>query len=335
LLAALAYAAPASGEPALSRFEFHQVEMAVPIKVVLYTADPATATKAARAAFDRIHALNAIMSDYDATSELRRLGETAGQGKSVPVSPDLWKVLAYSQQLSARSQGAFDVTVGPVVRLWRRARRQGELPSAAALEAAQAVVGYRLLRLDAQRQAVELLKPGMRLDLGGIAKGYALDEALAALRRSGVTRAMVEAGGDIRLGDPPPDAPGWRVGIPPLDSPTGPPSGYLVLARVAVSTSGDAMQFLQIGQTRYSHVVDPRTGVGLTDHCRVIVVAPEGMAADGLTKAVAVLGHQRGLRLIDQTPQTAAQVTRAPHSQIEQYESVRWKDLPLVPVAGR
>ena len=164
----------------LRRFEFSQIEMAVTVRVLLYSADEPAATAAAKATFDRVHELNGIMSDYDETSEVRRLCDNAVQ-KPVAVSPDLWKVLEHAQQVSQRSDGAFDVTVGPVVRLWRRARRQKELPSPEALKKAREVVGYRYIKLDPQRKTVELLKKGMRIDLGGIAKGYAMDEALAVL----------------------------------------------------------------------------------------------------------------------------------------------------------
>jgi FAD:protein FMN transferase len=320
--------ATASEPPALRRFEFTQVEMAVKVKIVLYSADEAAATIAAKDAFSRVHALNGILSDYDSESELSRLSNTAGEGKAVHVSADLWKVLEHAQRVSRQSDGAFDVTVGPVVRLWRRARRQVELPSPKALKEATALVGYKLVRLDPQRHTVELLKKGMRLDLGGIAKGYAMDEALAQLGRHGLKQAMVEAGGDMRLGDPPPGRAGWRVGIPPLDNPQGEPLSCLELSRVAVSTSGDVIQYVEIGGKRYSHVIDPRTGMALTDHCRVMVVGPSGIAADAITKAVGVLGPEKGLKLIDQTPGMAAMITRAPNGRIEHYESSRWKDLP-------
>ena len=191
-------------------------------------------------------------------------------------------------------------------------------------------MGYKIVRLDAEHRTVELLKKGMRLDLGGIAKGYAMDEALAVLQRHGIARALVEAGGDMRLGDPPPGRPGWRVGIPPLDNPQADPLSYLELSRVAVSTSGDIVQYVEIAGKRYSHIVDPRTGMALTDHCRVMVVGPTGMAADAITKAVGVLGPEKGLRLIEETPGLAAMVTRAPHGNIEHYESSRWKELPQV-----
>ena len=331
--------AGAAGEAAVSqgalrRFEFTQMEMAVTVKIILYCADSDIATAAAKDAFSRIHALNGILSDYDPESELRRLCDTAGEGKAIHVSHELWKVLEHAQRVSQESDGAFDVTVGPVVRLWRRARRQKQLPSPQSLRQASELVGYKLVRLDAQRQSVELLKKGMQLDLGGIAKGYAMDEALTVLERHGITRALVEAGGDMRLGEPPPGRPGWRVGIPPLDDPQGEPLSCLELCRVAVSTSGDIVQYVEIGGKRYSHVVDPRTGMALTDHCRVMVVGPSGMVADAITKAVGVLGPEKGLGLIDKTPDLAAMVTRAPQGRIEHYQSSRWKDLPQARLKG-
>jgi thiamine biosynthesis lipoprotein len=206
------------------------------------------------------------------------------------------------------------------------------MPPPEAVAEARKLVGYQLVRLDPGRHTVELLRSGMRLDLGGIAKGYAMDEAYAVLRRLGLPRAMVEAGGDIRLGDPPPDRPGWHIALTPLDDPRGRPESYLVLSRVAVSTSGDSMQFVEIGGRRYSHIVDPRTGMALTDHSRVTVVAPTGITADALTKVLSVLGPQKGMKLIEDTPRAAARVVRAPSGTLEQYHSSRWKDLPMVQV---
>jgi len=320
----------AAGQPELERFQFTRTEMAVPVKIVLYAPDGAAASRAADAAFSRIHQLNGILSDYDPESELRRLGSAAAEGKAVPVSEDLWRVLSAAQTLSQRSGGAFDVTVGPVVRLWRRARRNQQMPSPERLQAARELVGYQLLRLDPNRHAVELLKPGMSLDVGGIAKGYASDEALAVLRELGIARALVATAGDISLGDPPPGKTGWRIGIAQLQ-PDQPPSRIVLLSRMAVSTSGDAWQYVEIAGRRYSHIVDPRTGLGLTVRSGVTVVAPNGMLADGLATTVSVLGPQKGLKLIEDTPGAAALVVRAPQGKVETHESSRWKDLPLAP----
>jgi FAD:protein FMN transferase len=316
----------ASAAPAVGRFEFTQTEMAVPIRIVLYAPDNATASRAARAAFLRFHELNAVMSDYDPQSELRRLCDTSSEGKAVPVSDDLWRVLVRAQELSKRSEGAFDVTVGPLVHLWRNARHTKELPSAESLGAARARVGHQFLRLDPKRRAVELLRPKMRLDLGGIAKGYAVDEAMVAIRRHGITQMMVEAGGNIGLGDPPPERAGWRIGIAPPDA-RSTPRQYLSLSRVAVSTSGDLWQYAIIGGVRYSHLINPRTGMALADHSSVTVVGPDGLSTDGLSSAVAILGPDKGLKLIEATPDAAAFIVRMVDGKEQTYQSRRWKEL--------
>ena len=311
---------------ALERFEFTQVEMAVPIKIVLYTTDEKIASEAARAAFDRFGELNAVLSDYDPSSELRRLCDSASEGKVVRVSDDLWRVLSNAQKLAERSDGAFDVTVGPVVRLWRSARHTKELPSPRSLASARAKVGYRLMRLHTDRQSVELLRPKMRLDLGGIAKGYAVDEAMKALRKHGVKRMMIDAGGNLGLGDPPPERTGWRIGVAPPEA-GSPPRQYLLLSNRSVSTSGDLWQHVVIGGVRYSHLIDPRDGMALTGRMSVTVVGPEGMSADGLSSAVAVLGPEKGLRLIENTPGAAALIVRVVDGKEQVFQSRRWKEL--------
>lgn len=321
------------GEPTLKRFQFTQVEMAVPIRIVLYAPDSESASRAADAAFARIAALNSILSDYDPQSELRRLCDSTSKVGAVPVSEDLWKVLAHAQVISKQSEGAFDVTVGPVVRLWRRARRRKQLPPHEQLQSARKLVDYRLIRLNAKDRTVELLRPEMQLDLGGIAKGYVADEALAVLKKSGVNRAMIDAGGDILLGDPPPDKPGWRIGVARLDA-EGPLSRILTLSGVSVATSGDTWQYVELDGRRYSHIVDPRTGLGLTDHSSVTVIARDGISADSLASAVSVLGPEKGLKLIENTPGAAVLIVRAPDGKVETYESSRWKNFSVVPAGG-
>jgi FAD:protein FMN transferase len=311
---------------AMNRFEFTRTEMAVPIRIVLYAADDTTAAQAAREAFSRFHDLNALLSDYDPASELRRLCDTSSEGKPVRVSDDLWRVLVRALDLSQQSEGAFDVTVGPVILLWRNARRTKELPSPKSVHAALSRVGHQWVRLHPQQQAVELLRPKMRLDLGGIAKGYAVDEAMRALRKRGITRMMVEAGGNIGLGEPPPDRPGWRIGVAPPDA-HSPARQYLWLSRVAISTSGDLWQYAVIGGVRYSHLIDPRTGMALVDHSSVTVVGPSGLSTDGLSTAVAILGPEKGLKLIENTPDAAALIVRVVDGKERTYQSRKWKEL--------
>ncbi len=259
------------------------------------------------------------MSDYRAESELMLLGRQAG-GPPVRVSEDLFRVLARAQEFAERSAGAFDVTIGPLSWLWRRARRRHEIPDAESITHARQLVDYRNLVLDSKTRTAQLRKRGMLLDLGGIAKGYAADAALAVLKEHGVERALVAAGGDIAATRPPPEKPGWRVAIAPLGSPGEPTDRNTWLSDAAVSTSGDAEQHLEIGGARYSHIIDPKTGLALQGRSSVTVLAPDATASDALATAVSVLGPERGLELINSLPGTGLlfiQETKQGHRTVE------------------
>ncbi|MEX2114268.1 MAG: FAD:protein FMN transferase [Pirellulales bacterium] len=294
----------------LMRFESAQPQMGVPFTIILYAANETAANGAFEAAFARIAELNGMLSDYDPQSELSRLSRTAPATRGVPVSDDLWRVLAASQELAAKSDGAFDVTVGPYVRLWRRSKRQRRLPSVEQLDEARAAVGYKNLRLDPEQRTAQLLAPNMRLDLGGIAMGYAVDEALEVLCKRGITQALIDASGDIGASDPPPGKKGWTIAVIPLSA-EGTPSREILLASSAVTTSGDAFQFVEIDGRRYSHILDPRTGLGLSDRSGVTVIARDCLTADSLATAVSVLGHAAGLELIEATPGAAAFIVQS------------------------
>jgi thiamine biosynthesis lipoprotein len=315
MLAAMPSVLPAD-EPVPARFAQRGLHMGVEFEIVLYAHGQQQADAAFERAFARIAALDRTMSDYDPVSELSRLSETStvppGTGSPNPpataqpikLTDDLWKVLEYSQALSRKSDGAFDVTVGPLTKLWRRARRQNELPSPERLAEARAAVGYELLQLDSIAHTAQLKRANMRLDLGGIAKGFAADEALAELKRAGISRALVRASGDIAAGEAPPGEEGWRIGIAPLD-PDDPPIKFVRLANRAISTSGDSRQHLVIDGRRYSHIIDPRTGQSVSGRSSVSVIAPTAMQSDALATAVSVLGPEKGARLIDQFPDVA------------------------------
>jgi thiamine biosynthesis lipoprotein len=290
---------PASlGGAELKRFEYQQVLMGVPVNIVVYSAGEPLANSAVHAAFDRIRQLNLIFSDYDDESEISRLCRTSGPGRPVSVSPELADVLAYSLEVSRRSEGAFDVTVGPLVNLWRKARRAKKLPSAETLAAAKQRVGYQFVRLDERARTVELLKPNMRLDFGGIVKGYAADEARAVLKAKGLPHALVGLAGDISAGEPPPGQSGWRIGLQGLGAGERPPEQFLLLRNQSVSTAGDTYQFVELGGKRYSHLLDPKTGLGITRRISVTVVAATGLMSDGLDSAAAILGPEKGLQLL-------------------------------------
>ena len=295
--------------------------MGVPFRIVLYTPDAVTAEHAARAAFQRISQLNDILSDYDTDSELSRLSRTSGEGRSVAVSPDLWLVLTRAKKFSEQTDGAFDITAGPYVSLWRKARREKILPRADLLAAARSAVGWRHLLLDSHHRTATLLVPSMRLDLGSIAKGYAIDECLRVLREHGISRALVTGGGDMAAGDPPPGTAGWRITLAPLDATNAPPARYVLLTRAGLGTSGDLFQHVEIHGVRYSHIVDPKTGFGLTDHSLVTVIGRDCITANCLATSVSVLGPERGMKLVEATPGAAAHLVRKPGEEVEQHES--------------
>jgi len=288
LLLSFALAVNAS-EPRLELFEAVEPHMGTLVGIKLYAGDEKQAATAFRAAFDRIAELDSILSDYRPDSELNRLCRTAARHK-VGVSSDLFRVLAASQSLAERSGGAFDVTIGPVIRVWREARRQRQLPAPEKLTEALSHCGYRKMHLDPEARTVVLDEDGMQLDLGGIAKGYAADEALAGLKHLGVSSALVAMSGDLVFSGAPPGHSGWRIVI-------GATGRVAELVDAAVSTSGDSEQHLDVDGRRYSHIVDPATGSALTNRLTVSVVASSGTIADGLATTICVLGEQAGTRL--------------------------------------
>lgn len=314
----------------LKRFEFKSPHMGTLFTITLYAKDAATGTVAAEAAFQRIAELDRMMTDYDPESELMRLSRSPS-GQAVNVSDDLFIVLAKAQKIAAMSDGTFDVTIGPSVRLWRRARRTGEMPVEALRSKAQAAVGWQKVRLDEVHRTVKLLGTNMQLDLGGIAKGYAADSALRTLRAAGVSRALVAASGDLAIGDAPPGAEGWKVGVGVPDTVDAQLSRQFVLVNAGVSTSGDTEQFVEIEGRRYSHILDPRTGLGLTNRIQATIVARCTTDSDALATAVCVQGEVEGLGLIRRWPGAAAIVIRREGERLEMVSAGR---LPRVAKSG-
>jgi FAD:protein FMN transferase len=293
----LGLAAPPA-DAQLLRHEFSELHMGMRVRMVVYTPNEAEARDAVRDAFGRIAALEDILSDWRPSSEVRRLA-TLPAGARATLGVELCTVLGAALQLARRTGGAFDPTVGPFVALWREARRAGRMPPGEALEGARARSGWQRVRLDSASCAVAFDGDSVRLDLGGIAKGYILDEALRTLEIRGVHRAMIEAGGDIVVGDAPPGQPGWAIAVPHDDPALAARARALV--RAAIATSGDTEQSVTIGGVRYSHVVDPRTGLGLTGGAMATVIAPDGLTADGLATALTVLGAD-GLSMVSRYP---------------------------------
>ncbi len=283
----------------LKRFQYTETHMGVPFRMTVYARNRGLANSASAAAFARIESLNRVFSDYSTKSEVAKL-RAVKAGQPASVSPDMAMLLGRSLRLSKQTNGAFDVTVGPIVRLWRRCRRTKRLPKPESLERARQRSGYHRVTLSGKRLTLDA--EGMRLDFGAIAKGFACDEAIASLTKHGIQSALVDGGGDIRMSDSPPGKDGWQIEIEPEKANTA--ATMLTLRKCGVATSGDRYRFVEIDGTRYSHIVDPRTGVGLTSRLMVTIIAPNATDADAFASAVSVLGKKEGMRLLESREHT-------------------------------
>jgi thiamine biosynthesis lipoprotein len=268
----------------LTRFTLVEYHMGIDARLVVYASSQDVANRACEAAFKRIAELEQAMSDYRQTSELLQFCSKP-RGTRVKLSPDLFKVLERSQHISKQTGGRFDCTIGPLVQLWRKARKSKVLPTTEEILAAKRLVSYRFLHLDRRNQTAWLDRDGMKLDLGGIAKGYASDEALRSLQKNGVKAALIEMGGDLVLGDAPPNTEGWSVQIPNAEK-------TVFLKSCAVSSSGDTEQFIEINGKRYSHVVDTRSGYGLSERVQATIIARDGFTTDPLSTALTLLNEK-------------------------------------------
>src|SRR5882672_9344646 len=287
----------------LERFEYVQVHMGTRARLVAYAKDEETAVEACSAAYRRVAELEQICTDYRKSSELMQLCARAG-GPPVAVSDELFFVIQKAVEKSRNTGGAFDITVGPYVALWREARKSGKMPAREAIEKARELVGYEKIILDPDNQTVRLTTPGMKLDLGAIAKGYAGDCALAVLRSYGIKSALFEAGGNIVVSDAPPGSYGWVIEVV-NDRPSS-KSKKIMVKNAGVSTSGDTEQHVEIEGRRYSHIVDPKTGIGLTNRNYVTIVAKDGITSDGLSTAACVLGAEEMKFVLAKYPGTKA-----------------------------
>ena len=289
-----AQAAP-GGEP--RRFTFTRPTMGTLFTVALYGDDEAAATKAGQAALDRVEAINQIASDYLPESELSRWNR-APDHQAIPVSEDLYRLIERSLKTAELTDGAFDITCTYAVQLWRRARRQHKLPTAEQLAHAVRMTDWRALQLDPAKRTVTKLKAGLLIDLGGIGKGYAAHEALLVLRQAGFTRAFVAGSGDLAIGDAPPNEPGWDVALRTFEKPEE--QDRLVHVRLkncGCSTSGDLHQFFELDGKRYSHIIDPKTGLGLTQRIACTVIAPDAFWSDAFDTPMCIVGVERGLEI--------------------------------------
>lgn len=292
VLAACAAAPPRPPGPPAVRLDRAWPVMGTLFRATATAADPASARRALAAARTAVVRVDSLMSTYRPESEVSRLNAAAGTGAWTRLSAGTAAVLAAALDLARATGGAFDPTVGPLVRAWGFHGGEGRLPPPAEVDSLRALVGWRTVELGGGRARLGL--PGGALDFGAIAKGYALDRAVAAMRATGVAGGMVDLGGQVAVfGVPPDGGRGWPIGI---RDPRRPEDvlGTVVLEAGSAATSGDYERFFEIGGTRYSHVIDPRTGRPVRGVAQVTAIAPDGTSADGLSTALFVLGPTAG-----------------------------------------
>jgi thiamine biosynthesis lipoprotein len=271
-----------------NRYAYSMQKMGSPFNIVLYADTKQMADSVAQESVKLVDSINLVCSDYDSSSELFKL-RYAAVGKSIKVSPILMELFCTAHKAYKDADGSFDITVGPLSRLWRSARKSQQFPTNAAINEARNRVGFNKLQIDSNAQTITFLQSKMQLDMGAIAKGYAADKVLALLQSHGITTALVDAGGDMVAFGIPPQKKGWTIGINVPGQQEKLLERKLVLSNKAVATSGDAFQFMVHEGKRYGHIIDPRTGYGVTFQRNVTVVAPTATTADWLATACSIL----------------------------------------------
>jgi thiamine biosynthesis lipoprotein len=284
-----------------------------------------TANKSIEAAFEQLHNIEMLMSYHRDNSELANVNRNAYK-EPVKVSSQTFEVLQKAAEFSKLSDGAFDVTVGPLMDLWHSAAETNSVPTDAKLAEVRAKVGYEKVILDANQMSIQFAVEGMKLDLGGIAKGYAIDKAVETMTNCGSTGGMVDVGGNIRcFGRPPKGKTHWLIGLQDpnenfgfrisdfgFPAEAGKPLLVLKFTDAAVATSGHYRRFASIQGKKYSHIIDTKTGSSSNKLASVTIIAKDATTADALSTAVIVLGAEKGLALIEKLTETEAVLITSP-----------------------
>ena len=298
-------AAPLPAEELAVRYEASHQAMGTVFTVVAYGLDARTLAQVVNEAFEEIDRLDAQMSNYRPESELEGINRRAAR-EAIMVEPQLFQLIRDALRYSEETGGAFDITVGPLMKAWGFFRGQGRVPSRSELSEVLRRVGYRHVKLDPSTRALRFDAEGVELDLGGIAKGYAVDEAVEILRANGVTSALVSSGTSslYALGAPPEER-GWKVTL--RDPYEAEKVGDVVyLKNYSLSASGNYEKFFKLGGKTYCHILDPRDGRPVANMLATAVLAPRAVESDALSTAFFVLGPVRSRKYLSTHPSLAA-----------------------------
>ena len=287
-----------AGDAQQSRFSFTESKMGAPFTVVFYLNDSVEAARVAKRCFIIVDSFNFIFSDYIDTSELSKLSATAGiNAQATIVSPALYDILLKSKKAYELSEGAFDITMGPLSKLWRKSRKHHQFPNDSTVKSVRNLIGFDKLVIDTVNKTVRLTQIGMQLDLGGIAQGYVAQKIIDFLHTQDINNALVNASGDIVMSGAPIDKKGWVIGVNVPETTDELLTQKLVLQNISVTTSGDAYQFIEKDGIKYSHIIDPTTGYGVTSQRNVTAIAADGTTADWLATACSILSIKKAKKL--------------------------------------
>lgn len=284
----------------LKRFQFTENKMGSTFSIIFYCDDSTKASALSKECFALVDSMNNIFSDYAATSEVGRLASMPVV-KDQKVSDELFEVIRLSKHAWQSSDKSFDVTIGALTQLWRKAKKENRFPTDEEIKNAKQTTGFKNVSYDIFVKTISFKTPGLRLDFGGIVPGYVAQKVLDHLKTQNINIALVDASGDIVMADAPPGKEGWLVAINLPESENEVWDKKLELKNFAVSTSGDVYRYTLHNGKKYSHIIDPKTGYGVTSQRNVTVITKDGAEADWLTTACSILPIKKALRLAKET----------------------------------
>lgn len=266
----------------LQRYEFSESHMGTEFRLIFFASSPELANKVHLDAYDRIEKANKIFSDYDVDSHASRIASFAGKDTLIEVYGAMRLMMRRVMAVCSFTDGIFDVTIGPLTKLWRRAFRRNEFPTEKEILEARSKVGCEHVQFTHDNK-IKLEKEGMSLDFGGVAKGFAIDDAFRAIQKNGIRSVLIDGGGDIRVGEAPPNKDGWDI---VLEN-----GKRFSLKNIAIASSGSTYKYLEKDGVKYSHIIDPRTGYGMTDPRTVTVKAATCLMADMIATTFCLAGY--------------------------------------------
>jgi FAD:protein FMN transferase len=306
-----------------SKFTFQRPKMGSPFVITVFADDSLILLPIIEKVYLRVDTLNQIFSDYLETSEINTVCHNVKIWQ--PISNELHHVLKISEKANQMSEGAFDVTVGHIVKIWRKVRKTKQMPENTILLTALHKTGFKNIQIAVDSPLIRFHTEGVLLDFGGIVKGYAAQEVVDILTKNGFPYCLVDAGGDLVAGKKPRLMPaelgGWKIGVSLPNSDRKLMPHLLSIENQAIATSGDMYHFFEHKGKRYSHIVNPKTGLGLTHQRNVTVIAPDGATADWLATACSILPIRKAKRLIKKYPQTALLILENKNGKIKSIQS--------------